>query len=517
MDPSPTRFVRGARMVAFAAAMAVGLGGCLISGTAPQQPPPGLTVAPNPLYDTVEAPLKNLIADVRDAHDAPAPGVTLSLSVLADSAGGEVWIRDGSGAWVTTAQYVTDDSGTATVGVRFGTRAGSGLILVGAPGEGLADTVPYQVIPGNTVAIGVEPADSALYVGHSYQLLCGDIDRLGNVQGHCVSIANDSPAVSVSPTGMVTGRIVGRAVFTVTATTHLSTFTRTVGVSVVPQGEVAAYESPQEEQGPVSQILVQTAKIVLMRSDGSDYRILYDQGNASEIPTSYAGGMHPSWSPDGQTLAFLEHGSLRTIDLQGNIVDVLTGDPPIDDEFGPVYSPSGDWIYLTRELPGGQLTLWAVHPDGSGAYQISHDSVGIDAAPAPAPDGVHLAYETNQGLSAPMVLRVADLSTGAVQALNVPGMYPRWSPDGAWIVSLAGAQGGGIYLQRMLPDGTEVAWIGNGIGALPSFDWVSGSEWLLTSGSSSVGGPDFVNAYTGEVLPVKLTRGVIQPSWKPTP
>ncbi|MCG6988720.1 MAG: hypothetical protein LJF06_11140 [Gemmatimonadetes bacterium] len=517
MDPSPTHIARCARVVAFAAAMAAGLGGCLISGTAPQQAPPGLTVAPNPLNDTIEAPLRDLVAEVRDAHGAPAAGVTLSLSILSDTQVGAVWIRDSTGAWVTTARYVTDDSGEAKVGVRFGTRADSGLILVGAAGKGLADSVPYKVRPGNTVVSGVEPADSALSVGRSYQLLCGDIDRLGNEEGRCVSVANESPAVSVSPTGLVTGLAIGRAVFDVTVATPLSTFTRSVAVSVVPQGEVAAYESPQETQGPVSQYISRTAKIVLMRSDGSDYRVLYDQGDSTEIQDSFAGGMHPSWSPDGRTLAFLDHGSLRTIDLQGDIVDVLSGDA--DEEFGPVYSPSGDWIYLTRGAPGGQITLWAVHPDGSEAHQISRDSVGIDAAPAPAPDGEHLAYETNQALSGPMVLRVADLSTGDVQALNVPGMYPEWSPDGAWIAFLAGAAGGGIYLQRMHPDGTAVGWIGKAIGALPSFAWVPGTDWLLTSSNVTSFAVElfFVNASTGQVLPVKVNHTLVQPSWKPTP
>jgi len=519
MDPSPTHLARGARVAAFAAAMAVGLGGCLISGTAPQQAPPGLTVAPNPLYDTIEAPLRDLVAEVRDAHGAPAAGVTLSLSILSDTQVGAVWIRDSTGAWVTSARYVTDDAGTATVGVRFGTRAGSGLILVGAAGKGLTDTVPYQVLPGQTVVSGVEPADSALYVGHSYQLLCGDIDRLGNEQGRCASVANDSSAVSVSPTGLVTGLAIGRAVFDVTVATPLATFTRSVAVSVVPQGEVAAYESPQETQGLVTPYISRTAKIVLMRSDGSDYGVLYDQGDSTEIQNSFAGGMHPSWSPDGRTLAFFDHGSLRTIDLQGNIVDVLSGDPSIDGEFGPAYSPSGDWIYLTREAAGGQITIWAVRPDGSEAHQISRDSVGIDAAPAPAPDGEHLAYETNQALSGPMVLRVADLSTGDVQALNVPGMYPEWSPDGAWIAFLAGAAGGGIYLQRMHPDGTAVGWIGKAIGALPSFAWVPGTDWLLTSSNVTSFAVElfFVNASTGEVLPVKVNHTLVQPSWKPTP
>jgi Tol biopolymer transport system component len=516
--PSPSHLSRGARVGAFAAAMAVGLGGCLISGTAPKQAPAGLTVAPNPLWDTVEAPLKNLVAQLRDAHDAPLTGVTLSVSVLPDSGGAEVSIRDGSGAWVTSADYVTDDVGTATVGVRFGTRAGVGRILLDAPSEGLADTVLYQVLPGNTVVTGVEPADSALYVGNSYQLLCGAIDRLGNVQGQCVSITNDSAAISVSPTGLVTGRAVGRAVFDVTVATGGSTITRTVGVSVVPQGEVAAYEFPSEEQGLVTPFLAASARLVLIRSDGSDYQVLYDQGSQTEVQNSYAEGMQPSWSPDGQTLAFIDHGSLRTIDLQGNISDVLTGDPPVYNEFRPVYSPSGDWIYLTRGVWGGQLTMWAVHPDGTDAHLIGPDTVGSDVSPAPAPDGEHLAYEADL-VSLASVLRIVDLSTSAVQALDVPGMYPEWSPDGTWIAFLAGAQGGGIYLQRMHPDGTAVGWIGNAIGALPTFTWVPGTDWLLTSSNVTSFAVElfFVNASTGEVLPVKVNHTLVQPSWKPTP
>jgi TolB protein len=102
-------------------------------------------------------------------------------------------------------------------------------------------------------------------------------------------------------------------------------------------------------------------------------------------------------------------------------------------EYSPNWSADGQWIVYTGER-GGQSDIWRVHPDGTGAEQLTTDPA-FDDQGALSPDGRTLAFMSTRG-SGTANLWLLDLSAKKYTPLTSgqPGNFrPAWSPDGAWI------------------------------------------------------------------------------------
>ena len=89
----------------------------------------------------------------------------------------------------------------------------------------------------------------------------------------------------------------------------------------------------------------------------------------TENPWSYFHG----WSPDGKTIAFTrpDHkggGNIFVIPAEGGAEKALTSGGGISDD--PDYSADGKWMYFNSDR-GGSMQIWRMHPDGSGAEQVT--------------------------------------------------------------------------------------------------------------------------------------------------
>ena len=159
-----------------------------------------------------------------------------------------------------------------------------------------------------------------------------------------------------------------------------------------------------------------------MNADGSDRKRL-------------AGGLFPSWSPDGERIAFTtyagERPHLAVMNADGSgrrslgasLLERLSG--TVSDE-QPAWSPDGERIAFANEEDG---ELYAIDPDGSGRTRLT-DTPGYDHwPPAWSPDGARIAFTSE------------DAGGSAIYAMNSDGSgltkltggraydaFPAWRP-----------------------------------------------------------------------------------------
>ena len=90
-------------------------------------------------------------------------------------------------------------------------------------------------------------------------------------------------------------------------------------------------------------------------------------------------------SPDGAQLVFDLLGDLYALDAAGGRASAITRGPGFDAQ--PTYSPDGQWIAFVSDRSGAE-NLWVMRPDGSAAKQISFgDDDTVLTSPAWTPDG----------------------------------------------------------------------------------------------------------------------------------
>ncbi len=130
------------------------------------------------------------------------------------------------------------------------------------------------------------------------------------------------------------------------------------------------------------------ADIAVMRSDGTDLRILTDgSGNFG----------FPSWSPDGDRIVYRSSGhgqnGLRIVDVTSHVVRTLTEAGGSDNL--PTWSPKGDCIAFTRALEGDS-DVYSITPDGTDLKRLTL-TPGNDGHSAWSPDGEWLAFTSARG------------------------------------------------------------------------------------------------------------------------
>lgn len=128
------------------------------------------------------------------------------------------------------------------------------------------------------------------------------------------------------------------------------------------------------------------------------------------------GEMMPTWSPDGQTIAFVrghlgpssfqlsDEADIYTIPVTGGDPQPLAGASGDGMNYYPAYSPDGRWLAFTR------------HTTGSTTYAAAEAEIFL----VPASGGDHIRLQAN------------DAADGSLLQ-NVSNSWPTWSLDGAWL------------------------------------------------------------------------------------
>ena len=92
-------------------------------------------------------------------------------------------------------------------------------------------------------------------------------------------------------------------------------------------------------------------------------------------------------SPDGKTIVFELIGDIYTLPIEGGKAKLIDGGLPFDSQ--PRFSPDGQWIAFLSDREGSE-NVWIMHPDGTGAKQVSKDPNSEFASPTWDPSGKYI-------------------------------------------------------------------------------------------------------------------------------
>jgi len=127
------------------------------------------------------------------------------------------------------------------------------------------------------------------------------------------------------------------------------------------------------------------------------------------------------------------------------------------------WTPDGRIVYVSRT--SGDLELWIMDADGSNQRQLTVDKT-VHNNPAVSPDGRTIVCARAPADGMPNIWKMDAEGTGARQLTTSQGaVYPRFSPDGKWIVYGA-LEVGKSVIRKVSVDG------GNPVALTDIFSWM---------------------------------------------
>ena len=172
------------------------------------------------------------------------------------------------------------------------------------------------------------------------------------------------------------------------------------------------------------------AKIAFTCGRDDNYEICVmdaDGGNDVRLTDDPAWDSQPSWSPDGDRIAFSKNNSaIYVIDSDGRNSMRLTGGRE------PAWSPDGTKIAFTR-FKALKKQVWVMDADGGNEAQLTN--WGENYSPAWSPDGVQIAFVSAKRHGGPEIYAMDSDGNNQVRITHDlrPKDNPSWSPDGRWI------------------------------------------------------------------------------------
>lgn len=206
--------------------------------------------------------------------------------------------------------------------------------------------------------------------------------------------------------------------------------------------------------------VLQTTRFVLYALLGSTLLGCNSEDDRIVIPPQPDRSLsqNPSWSPDGNTIAFYRPGR-EFNDVSGVWLIDSNGENPRFAVVGdtPAWSPDGRELALTYQV---QIVVWTIAENR--IRRLTH--AGRNFFPTWSPDGTQIAFDRTEPSDSAGIWVVPSSGQGPAVLITPNAMrarWPSWSPDGGWIAFAAHDGSGWPNLYVMRTDGTDIRRITN--------------------------------------------------------
>jgi Tol biopolymer transport system component len=203
---------------------------------------------------------------------------------------------------------------------------------------------------------------------------------------------------------------------------------------------------------------------------------LVDLNGTAKDAQVLAQGEAPSWSPDGNQIAYVTYpsgggGEITILDISSGQSRKLTQSTD-NNEWEPAWSPDGKLIAFSRD----HQEIDVINADGTNEQRLFSGKETY-YAPGWSPDGTRLVFLKGSGdFGASLMTANRDGSGMREVAADADWSSPGdWSPDGRWIAYGCSQQGGQVCLIR--PDGSsEKVLTRESTNGSPS--WSPNGQWI---------------------------------------
>jgi Tol biopolymer transport system component len=190
-------------------------------------------------------------------------------------------------------------------------------------------------------------------------------------------------------------------------------------------------------------------------------------------------------------------------------------------QIGPAANVGNGVIVYSAVRNAGQQ-LWSVHPDGTGARQLTTGDGFSDTSPSVSPDGRTIAFtRTDEHGSAIFTIGIDGDRLKEFSPVDVSAVAPSWSPDGSQIAFAA--VDGGIYIGSV--DGSKPRLLQGRIDVATGLTWSPDGTKIAFSAPSEATGAQLnydlwiTSGTLPGVLAVSITprtdASELSPAWSP--
>lgn len=181
--------------------------------------------------------------------------------------------------------------------------------------------------------------------------------------------------------------------------------------------------------------------VFTMKADGSEQMQLTRDPEPDYLP---------SWSPDGESIVFtswrIEAGEKRAPHIyvmkdDGTEQRRLVAASP-DTSADAHWSPDGKSLVFSRKAGTDGANLFVAEADGKTERKLTDEPGAFHGSPVFSPDGKSIAFYADDGKASALVVVAADGTGRKTIRSEGQNWYPRWSPDGRWLLYTAPATAG---------------------------------------------------------------------------